>query len=201
MTKIFILLLLTLSLTGCATSQITSNNIDKPLGNHYLDRSQRHAQLSTITNWNARGSIAIHTQQKGWNASFNWQQQNTSYNIALFGPLGTNHIQLSGNPQQVTLQTANRRVSASTPEELLRRQVGWNIPVSDLVYWLRGLPGPDSRSRQSYDINNHLVQLTQQGWHIIYLRYTTVNGTDLPNRLLLSNPSLQIRIVISQWDT
>lgn len=189
---------------GCAAvnqqPQTSFNDFGKPLGTHYLSRPQRNAQLSAINSWAARGSIAIHTQQKGWNASFHWQQQSKNYNITLFGPLGTNRVQLSGSPQHVTLQTANKTVSAYTPEALLQQELGWNIPVSDLVYWLRGTPGPDTRSRQSYDMNNHLVHLTQQGWNIVYLRYIAVNGIDLPNRLLLSNGPLQIRVVISQWD-
>lgn len=202
--KKLLLPFLIILLSGCSTlnqsSQNSFNDFGNPLGNHYLTRSQRYSQLSTMNSWTARGSIAIHSQQKGWNASFNWQQQPHGYNISLFGPLGMNRVLLSGNAQQVTLQTANRTVSAYTPEQLLQRELGWSIPVSDLVYWLRGVPGPDSRSRQSYDMNNHLAHLTQEGWSIIYLRYISVNGVDLPNRLLLNNGPLQIRIVISQWD-
>lgn len=190
-------------LTGCSTlgPQSSGNNgANNSLGIHYLPRPARQNQLSNLQNRSARGSIAIHTEQKGWNASFNWQQQNGHYVITLFGPLGTNRVQLTGDPLQVTLQTANRLVSAPTPESLIQQQLGWNLPISNLYYWLRGLPAPHARSRQSYDINNHLVHLTQQGWNIIYLRYSGVNGIDLPNRLLLNNPALQIRIVISQWD-
>lgn len=203
MLKILLLSLLTFCLTGCAAlnqPQTNFNDFGKPLGTHHLSRPQRQSQLSGIKQWTTRGSVAIHTQQKGFNASFNWQQQNNNYSIALFGPLGVNRVQLTGNQQQVTLQTGNKTVRANTPEQLLQYELGWSLPVSDLVYWLRGLPGPDTRSRQSYDINNHLVHLTQQGWTIIYLRYIDVNGVDLPNRLLLSNSKLQIRIVITQWD-
>jgi len=198
------LLILPLALTGCATTAVNSgatfSENGNSLGTHYLARPARQAQLSAIRQWSARGNIAIHTEQKGWNASFNWQQQGENYNLVLFGPLGTNRVQLIGSPQQVTLQSATRTVTSTSAETLLQQQLGWSVPVSNLYYWLRGMPAPGSRARQSYDLNNHIVQLTQDGWHIIYLRYISVNGVDVPNRLLLSNPRLQVRVLITQWD-
>ncbi len=201
--KKFILLLALTTLVGCSTTTQTSNFIEngKPLGTHYLNRSQRQAQLLAIKSWTAQGNLAVHTDQKGWNASFNWQQQNGDYTLALFGPLGSNRVQLTGSPQQVTLQTANETYSATTPEALVQQRLGWNIPVTNLYYWLRGVASPNSRARQSYDLNNHLVQLYQQGWHIIYLRYLAVNGVDLPSRILLTNPQMQANIIITNWNT
>lgn len=201
MKKILPLAILLL-LAGCASStQNTSSftEFGKPLGNHYLTRPQRQAQLSDLQNWTASGNIAVRTEQKGWNASFNWQQRGQNYNLIMFGPLGINRVQLAGGPQGVTLQTGDQTYTAGDADQLLQQQLGWNIPVSNLYYWMRGLPATTSHARQYFDLNNHLVQLYQQGWHIIYLRYLAVNGIDMPNRILLTNAQLQAHIVITQW--
>jgi outer membrane lipoprotein LolB len=208
MKKLSLLLLLLfplVSLIGCSTttsqesSSFTENG--RPLGTHYLTRPQRQAQLLAINSWTAQGNLAVHTDQKGWNASFNWQQQGGDYTLALFGPLGSNRVQLSGNPQQVVLQTGSQTYSAATPEELVQQRLGWEIPVTNLYYWLRGAAAPNVRAaRKSYDTNNHLVQLDQQGWHIVYLRYLSVNGVDLPSRILLSNARMQANIIITGWN-
>lgn len=203
MKKLCIPVIALFTLVGCSTTNTqTSNFVEngKPLGTHYLTRAQRQAQLLAIRSWNAQGNIAVHTDQKGWNASFNWQQQNNNYTLALFGPLGSNRVTLEGNPQQVTLQTSNQAYSAATPEALVQQRLGWEIPVTNLYYWLRGVAAPNSRARQSYDPNNHLVQLYQQDWHIVYLRYLAVNGIDLPSRILLTNPRMQANIIITSWD-
>lgn len=195
-------------LAGCATTSDNPNNFQedlsfkdygKPLGTHYLTRPQRQSQLSHITSWAAQGNIAVKTMTKGWNASFNWQQNQGNYSLALFGPLGSNHVQLTGTPQQVILQSSRGTKSATDPETLIEQELGWRIPISNLYYWLRGLPSPLSKARQSYDMNNHLVHLYQQGWHIIYLRYISVDGKDLPNRMLITGPKIEVRIVITQW--
>jgi outer membrane lipoprotein LolB len=204
--KQILIICLSLILVGCAsanasysTSPSGFQEFGKPLGTHYLDWPQRSAQLAAINSWHAQGSIGIHTINKGWNASFNWVQQERNYGLALFGPLGAGRVQLMGTPQQVVLQTSHGSYSAATPEVLLQQQIGWSIPVSDLYYWIRGLPAPRYHPHYSFDMNRHLVQLSQDGWHIIYLRYVSVNGIDLPDRMLISNAGLQVRIVITQW--
>lgn len=200
------------TLTACSTAtppaqsfgpqQSGFRDFGKPLGNHFLTWPERQTQLTSLQSWHTQGSIAIHSVNKGWNASFNWQQQDAqNYNLALFGPLGINRTVLSGSPQGVVLQTAKGAVSANSAETLLQQQIGWYLPVSNLYYWIRGLPSPHAKTQHySYDMNRHLAQLTQDGWHIIYLRYLSIDGIDLPDRMLISNPSMQVRIVISRWE-
>lgn len=200
--RIVYLFLCLFGLTACSTTDQAAsfNDFGKPLGNHHLSRSQHYNQSASLQNWTIRGEIAVHNQQKGWNASFNWQQQPQGYQIQLFGPLGTNRIQIAGNANQVTLRSATRFISARTPEQLIQQELGWSIPVSNLTYWLKGIPAPGISAKQSFDLNNHIAQMSQEGWRVVYLRYIAVNGVDLPNRILLSNPYLQIRLIISQWD-
>lgn len=205
MKNLIFLLLVIFSLAGCsATTQQTSSNsfrdFGKPLGNHFLPKKQRQEQLVALQNWTVRGNIAMHTEQKGWNASFNWQQQGANYYLTIFGPFGSSAARLTGNPQQVTLQTSNQTFTANSAEVLLQQQLGWSMPISNLYYWLRGMAAPNIKSRQAFDLNNHLVQLYQQDWHIIYLRYIVVNGIDVPNRILISNPHLQARVILTEWD-
>ncbi len=201
--KKLLLLALMLLLTGCQTLSTRGYMADgKPLGNHYLPWRQRLKQLNSLSAWNASGSIAARNQIKGgWSASFNWQQQNrTNYILALFGPLGTNHIEIDGKPNNITLKTSRQTYIANNPETLLQQQVGWRLPVSNLPYWLRGLPAPYSHATHySHDMNNHMVYLAQDGWEVRYLRYVSVNGIDVPDRILLTNPPWVAHIVIHQW--
>lgn len=199
--KKLLLLAVMLLLTGCQSFTTNEYMADgKPLGNHYLPWPQRQKQLQALTAWTTNGSIAAHNQIRGgWNASFNWQQQAHSYNVALFGPLGMNHVQINGTPGQVTLITSKQTLTASNPEALLQQETGWQLPVSNLPYWLRGLPAPYSRDKHAVDMNNHIVHLNQDGWNVYYLRYISVNGVDIPDRILLTNPPWVVHIVMHQW--
>lgn len=199
--KKLLLLALALLLTGCQTFSSNGYMADgKPLGNHYLPWPQRQKQLRTLSTWTASGSISARNQIKGgWNASFNWQQHANDYDLSLFGPLGTNHVDISGTPNHVILKTSRQTFTAISPETLLQQQLGWQLPVSKLAYWLRGLPAPGSRERHSVDMNNHIVHMDQDGWNIYILRYISVNGVDIPDRVLLSNPTWVAHIIIHQW--
>jgi len=200
--KKLLLLALMVLLSGCST--FSSNNYmadGKPLGNHYLTWPQRQQQLQSLSKWAVAGSLAVRHQVKGgWNASFNWQQIGQNYDLSLFGPLGMNHVQITGSPSLVTLKTNQQTLTANSPEALLQQQLGWQLPVSDLRYWLRGLPAPYSKSRRSLDLNNHMVHLVQDGWNVIYLRYISVNGVDVPDRILMNNPQWNAHLVVRQWD-
>jgi outer membrane lipoprotein LolB len=202
--KRLLLLLIPVFLTACTTfnTETPSSVVDgnKPLGTHSMPWPKRQAQLMALQNWSAQGNAAAHTDTKGWNASYHWQQNDNNYSLVMFGPLGMDRIQISGTPGQSTLTTsAQKTFTANSPETLLLEQTGWSLPVSDLYYWLRGLPDPHGRFKRSFDLNNHIVHLYQNGWEIRYLRYISVNNIDLPHRIVLSNDQWQVRLVITQW--
>lgn len=188
---------LALWLTSCAT--VTPQ---QPVAqNQRMSWDSRVATLSRIQSWSLKGLIGIREQQKSAvSATIQWQQQQQSYHIALYGPLGTNSYELTGRPGYVQLAGANgKQTSARSAEELLAKEVGWYLPVSNLYYWIRGIPVPNVPAQKQVDAYNHLIQLNQQGWNIQYLSYTSVNHIDIPNRITFSNPRLNVKLVINQW--
>ncbi|MGZ0843299.1 lipoprotein insertase outer membrane protein LolB, partial [Klebsiella pneumoniae subsp. pneumoniae] len=84
------------------------------------------------------------------------------------------------------------RYQAESPEALLEEQLGWRLPVSHLLWWVRGLPAPDSKSRLTLDADSRLARLEQDGWQIEYTRYAEQNGYWLPERLKLHGQSLEV---------
>lgn len=195
-TQRFLLFLSLLWLTSCAT---VSEQPQTAL-NQNMTWGTRVQKLSSLQTWDLKGMIAIREAHDAVSANLQWQQKYRNYHIALFGPMGTNSYELTGQPGKVELAAANgKHTNANSPEELLAQQAGWRLPVSNLYYWIRGLPVPDLPAQKQLDAYNHLIQLNQQGWNIHYLRYTSVNNIDLPSKIFLNNPDLNVKIVISQW--
>ncbi len=188
-------LLVLFSLSACVTMPAKQQAI-----NQTISWQQRQSDLSAINTWTVRGAIGVHNQKNGWSASVNWQQQADHYQLQLYGPLGAGQIRLNGTPGHVTLLTANNKKSeANSGDRLLYQQTGWNLPVDNFYYWIRGIPAPSLPANQQLDGYNHLQQLQQQGWTIHYTSYTAVNGVDLPNKIELSSGNVKIRLVISSW--
>lgn len=160
----------------------------------------RQITLNRIQNWSLNGKIGIQSRQDSGSATVNWIQSARTYSISLSGPLGSNGMRLSGQPGHVTLQTSDgKSYSASSPEQLLASRWGYHLPVSNMHYWVRGLPVPGTASKTRFDRYGRLTSLSQQGWNIEYLGYMNAGGVDLPERMALTSPALRVKIVIYQW--
>lgn len=160
----------------------------------------RQTQLNHLQNWQVNGKIAAQTAHDAGSASVNWVQNQNHYNISLLGPLGSSGMTLVGQPGQVTLQTpAGKRITATSPEQLLAQQWGFNVPVSNLNYWIRGLPVPDAKAETSFDAYGRLNSLTQQGWNVQFLSYTNAHGLELPSKITITSSALKVKIIIYQW--
>jgi outer membrane lipoprotein LolB len=186
-------------LTGCSTLSSSPPSAN----NQNVKWQERQQELNHLTSWTINGAAAIRTPKDSISASLQWQQTGQKYTISLFGPLGTSGVTLTGAPGKVVLETADgKKITAASPEELISSQSGWNLPVSDLFYWIRGLPAPTTIPQQTkFDNYHHLTEITQAGWQIHYLRYTSVNNIDLPNKIFIEQPTLNIKIIINQWQT
>lgn len=164
---------------------------------------QRHQQqLTRIDHWHATGRLAVSQGQKGNNASFVWEQKGDSYQITLFGPFGAGAVTILGSPHYVEIQERNGKTTrAQSPELLLQKIAGWQVPLTGLRYWLRGLPAPSTGSTPAHQLDNRgfLSHLEQQGWHVDYENYLVDNVPPLPRKLQLQNKDLKIKMIVTSW--
>lgn len=161
----------------------------------------RQQILAQIQSWRLNGKIAVRTAQDSGSASINWQQRGKNFDIALLGPLGAGGMNLSGQPGNVRLKAADgNQFSASSAEELLSKQWGFNLPVSSLRYWVRGLPVPGASHQDKFDQYHRLESFSQQGFRISYLAYTRTSKIDLPAKMVISSPALTTKIIVYKWN-
>lgn len=190
-----IVLLLLTSLSGC--SGVTAPD-SIPTATAWQDRS---AALSRLQYWHINGKIAVRTPNDSGSATVDWLQNSSRFNIALTAPLGAGGLQLTGQPGAVSLTMANgQRYTAASPEQLLAERWGWKLPVSNLNYWVRGLPAPQSPYQSNFDSYHRLSSLQQAGWTVQYLGYTRVGSLELPNRLTITSSALKTKLLIYHWD-
>jgi outer membrane lipoprotein LolB len=169
---------------------------------HYktLSWEQRKVPMSKKANWNIQGAVSIQHQGKTRMGSFTWRQQQQHYTIQFFGPLNFGSLAIQGMPGRVTLWKSNGNYTAPTPEQLMQQQLGWYLPISNMYYWVRGLPAAGIPAKQFYDHYGHLALLRQQGWQIQFQAFQTVGNVDLPRQIMMENDQLRIKLVVKQWD-
>jgi len=117
------------------------------------------AQLEPLDRWILQGKIGIRSPQESGSGTLFWLQRRAYYDIRLSGPLGRGATRIQGDRNSTTLEVAGRpTVSASSAEDLVAEQIGWHLPVDQLLWWVRGLPAPDSASRCSW--------IAKAGWAV-----------------------------------
>jgi len=184
-------------LAGCAG--IGSHEAVQGQGN--AKQWQAHKQqLSSLDGWQINGKVGIRAPKDSGSGTLFWLQRQDYYDIRLSGPLGRGAARLTGRPGAVSLEVANQgRYEAPDPETLLEAQLGWKLPVSHLVWWVRGLPAPDSKSTLTLDGDSRLSNLVQDDWQIEYLSYSEQNGFWLPERMKLHGKDLDVTLVVKDW--
>lgn len=160
----------------------------------------REEALAEFTAWHIRGAMGLRDKTETISASVYWKQlDKDNYNLQLFGPLGFGNVKIVGTRGKVILTADNKSHQATKPETLLKNQTGWHIPIANLYYWIRGLPAPGSHFEKTVDAQHRIVSLQQQGWEISFLRYTSFNALDLPTKIFMRRPDLEVRLVVSEW--
>ncbi len=190
--KLYFLILLATMLSACAHKPI------EPTYRHVLP-AVRQTQLTTLSHWQLSGSFSLRSAQQSVVANYEWLQQATQYDLHIRSPLNLFSIKIIGAPGRVSLWRSNKDLAeASNPEDLMQQQLGWQLPLSKLSFWVRGLPAPGVYSAQ-YDAWGHLLVLEQEGWVIHYSRYRTYGMNDLPGMLNLEDGTWTAKILIKRW--
>lgn len=188
-----------LLLQGCAPAPVK----EVP-GDPALAWEQRRHKLEHIDNWQLKARIGIVAENDSGSASLFWEQHGEHYSLKIVGPFGRGSLVVEGSRGAVTMRTGEGEIyTAQSPEELIWRHTGWYIPVSDLQYWVLGLPA-EAHSRDDYQLDAHgrLARLDAGQWKVDYFRYQPVGteaGVELPDKLRLENPRLSIKLAISEW--
>ena len=155
-----------------------------------------------VEEWDIRGRIAVRVDNESGSGSLYWTQQKDEYNVRVITPFGGGTYQLTGDSNTALLRNPDNRVmQAENAEALFQQQAGWYLPVSGLVYWVRGLPMPALQVDELLlDEENRLSALNQAGWSIRYKNYIGINGKSMPGRLDLQNNRIRVRMSIREWN-
>lgn len=202
--RIPFLLLLSTLLIGCSTTAVRLNEAERQAA-----WRSHLAKLSTNRSWSLRGRVALHTEDRGWQASLRWVKSKSGQRIQLSGPFGGGVVTLQQNEDGVVLRDSrgNEYMDRDT-ERLLQRVTGWQLPVNGLQYWVRGRTIPGKDAEVELDNQGRLKRLRQNRWDIRYLAYARYAQLQLPRRIFMSRPmndgsglSLEIRLALNSWQS
>jgi len=190
----------------CATLALLGGCATQPLPQ--IDNWDSYqSQLAQVESWQLNGKLGVRLQspdkpqKTGGSASIDWQQHPRDYAIRLSGPLGQGTTWIKGNANGVRLEQAGQPpMTAATPEQLVEQSLGWQLPISELFYWVRGIPAPrlpiDAQVKAP---SGGLEQLQQSGWQLAFSRYNAVGPWQLPGKIVAERDGLRLILVINNW--
>jgi outer membrane lipoprotein LolB len=169
------------------------------------DVIEHQRQLQAVGNWQINGKLGIRTANDNGSATVKWVQQNADYQINLSGPLGQKRMIITGTPGKVRLeQSGEPAQEAKTAEALIKKSVGWTLPVAQLTYWVRGVPAPKMRiTHLEQNANGLLDRLHQGDWIITYSNYRdqTYQGLTLPlpGKITAEYRDVRLILAVREW--
>ena len=165
-----------------------------------IDWAAHQQQLSELTRWTIFGKLGIRSPEQSNSARFNWQQQNQQFDIQISNLLGQTVASLISQNDEVLIDIAGEgRFITTNPEQLLRDELGWTLPVSILEHWVKGIPAPGLAANQQLNNQGLLETLHQAGWQINFSRYQTLDSHTLPGKIRLQQGNITLTLLIKDW--
>lgn len=192
-----VFLTLLLSLQGCTLFQ-TPTAPPPPAGTQ-VDWVSHMRSLTLLQEWQIQGKIGVRTADDAGSAYIDWSQAQDSFYITLSGPLGQGTTIVSGNPTGARLEQSDGTWIAESPDQLVQEHTGWEIPISNLLYWVKGMPAPGSRPAATHNDLGTLATLQQDGWNLTFDQYSPQMGTLLPCRIRIQKDQLRVTLIIKRW--
>ncbi len=191
--------LILLTLAACSTNDPRFSDLPPS-----ADWQEQQVQLRALQHWQANGKLALRSAEGSQSGTVRWQQDGTTTEVNLSGPLGIGGIRIESDGETLLLHREGNieEIDISSADAILR-STGWDLPLPALPHWLKGLPAPDAEieTLELDESSRYLIKLQQSGWHIRYERYGTFGALTLPTRIVLRGPESKATVLVRQWHT
>lgn len=198
------LILLSLTLGGCSL-QPTQPKLSphRSSAQPEADWPEKWKAIQKIHAWMIMGKIGIRTKEQADSAVINkWQQIEDEYLIELSSAvLGLGKTVLKGNGQELYLTNSDgETLYSQEPQILLQSQTGWELPLSNIPFWIKAIPAPGKPYQIQFDPQGNPQEIKQDGWTISASRFQPFHQLNLPGKIVLSQKGNRITFVIHTWE-
>lgn len=187
---LFGLLATSLLVTGCATTGVAPAP------------AARIADPDALTQWTAKGRIALVVQGEGGSGSFIWQQRSERTELSVRGPFGAGGVQVTTDGETLELADGSGQpLDGAAARAELERRLGIALPLAELRYWLLGVPAPPGSGgpvERPAGVPT-APGFTQRGWTLSYDALGAHAGWQLPSRLTATTGGTRVRIIVDDW--
>lgn len=167
------------------------------------NQQHREAVLAQQASWSLQGRVALSNGRDGGSGRIDWQQDGARYDVSLSAPVTRQSWRITGDESHARLEgIAGGPIEGDDPVALLRETTRWDIPVTALASWVRGVPADEARhggADVEFGPDGRLARLEQAGWTVQYSAWQAEGAVELPQRLEASRDEAKVRLVVDVW--
>jgi len=186
-----------LLLAACAPQQLVRNKGDAA---SLAQQEAREQQLANANHWTLQGRLFVSNGQDNGTGSFTWTQNGDHYEFTLRAPITGKSFRLVGGPDGAELDGLDGGPQQGPDAEvLMRRALGWNVPLDELRAWVLGVRAKDAAAELSFGDDKLPSLLQQDGWAVSYPAWDTTRQPPLPTKVFADKPPYKVKLVIESW--
>jgi len=147
------------------------------------------------------GRVAVNYDGRAFSSGVRWQHTAERDELWLLTPAGQALAHIVGDAAGATFTGSDRtEYRARDVSGLIRRALGWEMPVMRLAWWVQGELAPGAVVQAvERDQYGRLAVLAQEGWRIAYVYDPPEERGSPLRRLVLADGSTEIRLVVDGW--
>jgi outer membrane lipoprotein LolB len=164
-------------------------------------QAAREQALAGVDEWTLQGRLSVSDGHDGGSGSLRWSQNGERYEFVLRGPaISGANFRLSGDAQGALLEgLKGGPLRGPDAETLMRKALGWEVPLRDLRAWVLGLRAGSGAAELSFGGNQLPSLLLQDGWSVDYRAWDTTHQPPLPSKVYASRPPYRVRLSIESF--
>lgn len=156
--------------------------------------------------WRMTGRVALSNGKDGGSGRIEWTQGERRSEVTLSAPVTRQSWTLAVDATGARLDgVPNGPLDGADATQLLRDATGWEIPVTALGCWLRGVEADQAKfgdARIRFGTHRLPLSIEQGGWTIDYADWKpdAASGDVLPNRVNAQRGDNRVRLIVDRWD-
>jgi outer membrane lipoprotein LolB len=161
---------------------------------------EQRAALAKLDRYGLNGRVAVAAQGQGFSASLRYQQHATRTNIALDGPLGIGGLRVDVDGENLKIATSRgEKLDGQAARDELERRLGFALPLTELRWWLLGIPAPGEVSISQDAGSGEIHDFVQNGWHVSINARAAGLGFSLPQRMTAEREGARLKLFVDNW--
>ena len=161
---------------------------------------EQRAALEKLDRYGLNGRVAVAAQGQGFSASLRYNQEPHRSNLALDGPLGIGGLRVELEGEGIRIATSRgEKLDGEDARGELERRLGFQLPLTELRWWLLGIPAPGEANVNQDVGSGEIHDFTQNGWRVSINARAEGLGFSLPQRLTAERDGARLKLLVENW--